>query len=204
MNRKLFQTATVALLLGVLGAGFAAAADESAASEKPAPARKVLVIAKIKEGATRTSLEKAVAAELKKRGVEATLGSDVMTADDYVSEEAVRKKVESLDVEGVIGFVPLGIDETVKTSSVSVGIGIGGYSAGGMGMFVGGSVPVGGSSKVVRKVRLRARYFARPFAMPAWEKSYNEKLQDDKAPLIDYLSRDSVGALKKKKLIPAK
>lgn len=204
MNRNLFQAAIVALLLASLGAGLAVAADEKAESVKPAPARKVLVIAKIKEGATRTSLEKAVAAELKERGVETTLGSDVMTEEDFVSEEAVRKKVESLDVDGVIGYVPLGIDETVKTSSVHVGIGIGGYSAGGMGMFVGGSVPVGGSSKVVRKVRLRARYFARPFAGPAWEKSYNEKLQDDKGPLIDYLARDSVGALKKKKLIPAK
>ncbi len=204
MNAKLFQSAIVALLLGVLGAGFAAAADDTAGSGKPAPARKVLVIAKIKEGATRASLEKAVAAELKKRGVEATLGSDVMTEEDFVSLEAVRKKVESLGVDGVIGYVPLGIDESVKTSSVSVGIGIGGYSAGGMGMFVGGSVPVGGSSKVIRHVRLRVRYFAAPFSEPAWEKAYNEKLKDDKAPLIDYLARDSVGALKKKKLIPAK
>lgn len=201
MNRKSLHAPIVVLLLSFLGAGFAAAADESG---KPAPARKVLVIAKIKEGATRSSLEKAVAAELKKRGVDTTLGSEVMTEEDFVSLEAVRKKVESLDVEGVIGYVPLGIDETVKTSSVSVGIGIGGYSAGGMGMFVGGSVPVGGSTKVVRKVRVRVRYFAKPYADAAWEKSYNETLKDDRAPLIDYLARDSVGALKKKKLIPAK
>ena len=203
MTRKFLQAAIVVLLPSLLGADFAAAADESA-SGKPAPARKVLVIAKIQQDATRNSLEKMVAAQLKERGVEATLGSDVMTQADFVSEEAVRKKVESLDVEGVIGYVPLGIDESVKTSSVSVGIGIGGYSAGGMGMFVGGSVPVGGSTKVIRKVRLRVRYFAKPYAAPAWEKAYNEKLKDDLTPLIDYLARDSVGALKKKKLIPAK
>ena len=204
MHRKVSRAAIGALLLSVLGMAFAASADESAGKTKPAPARKVLVIAKIKEGATRNSLEKAAAAELKKRGVEATLGSEVMTEADFASEEAVRKKVESLDVEGVIGYVPLGIDESVKTTSVSVGIGIGGYGGGGMGMFVGASAPIGGSTKVVRKVRLRARYFARPFAGPAWEKIYNEKLQTDTTPLVDYLAADSVQALKKKKFIPAK
>jgi hypothetical protein len=100
--------------------------------------------------------------------------------------------------------VPLGINETVKTSSVSVGFGIGGYGGGGMGMFVGGSVPIGGSTTVVRNVQVRARYFARPFEAPLWEKVYNEKLQADTTWLIGYLSHDTVTALKKKKFVPAK
>jgi hypothetical protein len=204
VNRKLIQGAVAPLVLAVVGTGFAAAADEGGGGGQLAPARNVLVIAKIKEDATRRSLEEAARAELKKRGVEAMLGSDVMTEADFASEEAVRQKVESLDVDGVIGYVPLGIDESVKTSSSHLSIGIGGYSGGGMGMFVGGSVPIGGSTTVIRKVRLRARYFARPFAGPAWEKFYNEKLQDDTTWLVEHLAQDSVTALKKKKLIPAK
>ena len=88
---------------------------------------------------------------------------------------------------------------------MSVGVGVGGYGhSGGLGLFVGGSVPLGGGSKVVRKVHLRARYFGRPFEGPAWEKVYTEDLPDDTTRLAQYLAYDSVKTLKKKKLIPAK
>lgn len=204
MSRRLSQ-ASIVLTLAMLAAGFASGIEDTK-SEQPAPARKVLVIAKIKEPMTRNALEKEAVAQLKKRGVEAIRGSEVMTDDDFVSLEAVRRKVESLDVDGVIGYVPLAIDETVKTSSASVSVGVGGYgpSTGGMGMFVGASAPIGGSTKVDRKVKLRARYFARPFDAPAWEKEYSSALKYDNTPFIDYFVKDSVGALKKKKLIPAK
>ena len=202
--RTLFRLATALLLLAPLSPIPSQAAAAEAEEAKPAPARKVLVVAKVQEEQKRRSLETTAGAELKERGVETILGSDVMTDADFASEDAIRKKVESLGVDGVIGYVPLGVEESVKTSSVSLGIGIGGYSAGGMGMMVGASVPIGGSSKVVRKVSVRVRYFARPFAGPAWEKVYKETLKDDTRPLIQYLAEDSVKHLKKKKLIPAK
>ena len=192
-----------AMLAIVLVSPFASA-GESAAEDGTAPARKILVVAKIKEEAKRRQLEQEGQVELKKRGVDTILGSDVMTEDDFASVEMIRAKVESLGVDGVLGFVPLAIDESVKTSSVSVGFGVGGYSGGGMGMFVGGSVPIGGSTTVVRTLRLRARYFARPFTDPAWEKLYSEKLTDDTTRLTQHLAYDSVKWLKKKKLIPAK
>ena len=192
------------LLLAPLSPGLPKAASEGAADAEPAPARKVLVVAKIQEDAKRRSLEEAARAELEKRGVETILGSDVLTEADFASEEAIRTKVESLGVDGVIGYVPLAIDESVKTSSAHLSLGIGGYGGGGMGMFVGGSVPIGGSTTIVRTVRLRARYFARPFAGPAWEKVYSQKLEADTTRLTQHLAYDSVKALKKKKLIPAK
>ena len=199
----------LALVLGVTAgmghAGSAAAAE--GAGEAAAPARKVLVVAKIKEETKRRHLEEEAKIELQKRGVETLLGSDVMEESDFASEDAIRKKVESLGVDGVLAYVPLAIDESVKTSSVSlgVGIGVGGYgSSGGLGVMVGGSVPLGSSSKVVRKVRVRARYFARPFAGPGWEKVYYESLTDDTTRLTQYLAYDAVKTLKKKKLIPAK
>jgi len=204
MPRTLIRLAVALLLTAVAVAPTAGAAAEGAAGEGPAPARKVLVVAKIQQDSKRKYLEGQARDELKKRGVEVILGSDVMTEADFVSEDTVRKKVESLGVDGAIGYVPLGIDETVKTSSAHVSIGIGGYGGGGMGMFVGASAPIGGSTTVVRNVRVRARYFARPFAGPAWEKVYNRKLEDDTTGLVQYLARDSVTALKKKKLIPAK
>jgi hypothetical protein len=196
------------LLAGVVAAAakIAAAKDEGE-STAPAPARQVLVVAKIRETARRRALEEAARIELKKRGVETLLGSDVMTEADFASEDTIRSKVESLGVDGVLGFVVLGIDETVKTSSasVSVGVGVGGYGhGGGMGMMVGASVPIGGQTTVVRTVHLRARFFSRPFAGPAWEKLYNSKLESDTTYLTQYLASDSVKALKKTKLIPAK
>lgn len=190
-----------------LAAPTGAVRAEDAAGAAVSPARKVLVVAKVKEEAKRRQLEEEGRIELQKRGVETLLGSDVMVDSDFASEETIRKKVESLGVDGVLAFVPLAVDETVKTSSVSIGVGIGvggGGSSGGLGVMVGGSVPLGSSSKIVRKVRVRARYFARPFAGPAWEKVYYESLTDDTTRLSQHLAYDSVKALKKKKLIPAK
>jgi hypothetical protein len=186
------------------GAPTAGVAAEGAAAESPALARKVLVVAKIQQDSKRKYLEGQARDELKKRGVEVILGSDVMTEADFASEDAVRQKVESLGVDGVLGYVVLGVQESVKTSSATLSVGVGGYGGGGFGMFVGGSVPLGGSQTIVRKVQLRARYFARPFAGPAWEKVYDKKLEDDTTYLSQYLAHDSVTALKKKKLIPAK
>jgi len=191
------------LALALAVSALAGSLVASAEGEKPAPARKVLVVAKIKEETKRRSLEEAAAAQLKKRGVESILGSDVLGEADFASEESMRQKVGSLGVDGVIGYVPLGVDESVKTSSAHFSIGIGG-GGGGMGMFVGASAPIGSSTTVVRKVRLRARYFARPFQAPAWEKVYYEKLEDDTTSLVKSVASDSISALKKKKFIPAK
>lgn len=203
MPHRLIRVAVALLLTASAGARTADAAAESAANEGPAPARKVLVVAKIKEESNRRYLEGQARDELKDRGVEAVLGSDVMTEADFASEDAVRKKVESLGVDGVLGYVVLGVEESVKTSSATLSVGVGGYGGGGFGMFVGGSVPLGSQQTIVRKVQLRARFFARPFAGPAWEKIYNKKLEDDTTYLTQYLAHDSVTALKKK-LIPAK
>ena len=180
------------------------AAESKAGAEAVAPARKVLVVAKVKEDDRRRQLEQQTRDEFKERGVEAVLGSDVLTEADFASEETLRTKVESLGVDGVLGFVILRVDETVKQSSVSIGVGFGGHTGGGLGVFVGGSVPIGGSTKVVHHVQVRARYFARPFAAPAWEKIFKEKVYEDTTDVTKYLASDSVKALKKKKLIPAK
>ena len=211
VQHRLFRIAFASLLLtGVAAAAVeigAAGAEGGSPAPAPAPAHKVLVVAKIKEESKRRALEEQTRIELKKRGVETLLGSDVMTEPDFASEDTIRSKVESLGVDGVLGFVVLGIDEKVKTSSatVSVGVGVGGYGGGGgMGMFIGGSVPIGGQTTVVRTVHLRARFFARPFAGPVWEKLYDSKLEADTTYLTQHLAYDSVKALKKNKLVPAK
>ena len=202
--RMLLGAAVGLVLVAPLSLRPADAASEEAAKEKPAPARKVLVVAKVQEQAKGRSLEEAARAELKERGVETILGSDVMTEADFASEQTVRSKVETLGVDGIIGYLPLKVDETVKTSSASLSVGIGGYGGGGFGMFVGGSVPIGSSTTVVRTVHVRARYWAKPFASPAWEKIFSEKLKEDTTALIQGLAEDTVKTLKKKKLIPAK
>jgi len=211
---RLFRMAVAAALLsglaipgpagiGLAGAAVAAGKKEEAA---PAPARKVLVIARVQEPSRRNGLEKETAIELKKRGVETLLSAEVMTEEDFASEETIRHKVETLGVDGVLGYVVLKVDETQKTSSVSVGVGVGvgGYGYGGMGMFVGASVPLGGSTTIVRTVHLRARFWAKPFTGPAWENVYTQKVKDDTIHLTEYAAYDSVKTLKKKKLIPAK
>ena len=194
----------IALALAALSPAVAWA-EEPATAAGPAPGSKVLVIAKVQEEGKRRQLEEEARSELRDKGVEATLGVDVLVDSDFASEDAIRAKVESLGVDGVLGFVVLGIDETVKNSSVHLSVGVGvPVNAGGFSMFIGGSVPLGGGQKVTRKVNVRARYFARPFQAPAWEKVYKEHLLDDTTPLVQYLARDSVKALKKKKLIAVK
>ena len=207
MRRTCFPIAMAMLLLAPLGTGAGEstpAAGGNAAGEAAAPARKVLVVARVKQEDRRRHLEEQTRTELQERGVEAMLGSDVMTEADFVSEETIRNKVESLDVDGVLGFVVLSVQESVEQSSVSLSVGVGGYGGGGLGVFVGGSVPLGGSTKVVHHVQVRARYFARPFADPAWEKIFKEKVYEDTTKITERLARDSVKSLKKKKLIPSK
>ena len=207
MRRTCFPIAMAMLLLASPGTGAGEstpAAGGNAAGEAAPPARKVLVVARVKQEDRRRHLEEQARTELKERGVEAVLGSDVMTEADFESEETIRKKVESLGVDGVLGFVVLRVDESVKQSSMSLSVGVGGYGGGGLGVFVGGTVPLGGTTKVVHNVQVRARYFARPFAGPAWEKIYKEKVYEDTTPITERLAYDSVKSLKKKKLIPAK
>ena len=192
------------LLAGLVAPAVASAADKKAESEGPAPARKVLVVARVREEAKRRALEEEARIELKKKGVETLLGSDVMTEDDFASEETIRAKVASLGVDGVLGFVPLKVDETQRTSSSSLSIGIGGYGGGGFGMMVGGTVPLGQKTTIIRTVHVRSRFWAKPFQAPAWEKVYSEKLEEDTTRLTQYLAYDSVKTLKKKKLVPAK
>ncbi|HKQ98682.1 MAG TPA: hypothetical protein VJV75_12470 [Candidatus Polarisedimenticolia bacterium] len=189
---------------GPKAADTAPPAEGKATAEAPAPARKVLVVARVQQEDRRRHLEEQTRTELKEKGVEATLGSDVLSDADFATEETIRKKVESLGVDGVIGFVVLGVQESVKQTSASLSIGFGGYGGGGMGMFVGGTVPLGGSTTIIHNVQVRARYFAKPFAGAAWEKIYKDKVVDDVTPLINRLASDSVKNLKKKKLIPAK
>lgn len=208
MRRTCYPIAMAMLLLLAppgTGAGESAPAPAgNAAGEAAPPARKVLVVARVQQEDRRRHLEEETRTELQKRGVEVTLGSDAMTEADFVSEETIRKKVESLGVDGVLGFVVLKVDEIVKQSSASLSVGVGGYGGGGFGMFVGGTVPLGGSTKVSYNVQVRARYFARPFAGPAWEKIYKKNVEDDTTYIIQHLAYDSVKSLKKQKLIPAK
>jgi hypothetical protein len=207
MPRTCFPIAMAMLLLAPVGTGAGESTPAPAGSpagEAAAPARKVLVVARVRQEDRRRHLEEETRTELQARGVEAMLGSDVMTEADFVSEETIRKKVESLGVDGVLGFVVLSVEESVKHSSASLSVGVGGYGGGGLGVFVGGTVPLGGGPKVVRKVQVRARYFARPFASPAWEKIYKENVYEDTTRITDLLAHDSVKSLKKKKLIPAK
>ncbi|HET8948536.1 MAG TPA: hypothetical protein VFQ07_16265 [Candidatus Polarisedimenticolia bacterium] len=199
---RLFRIAIASLLL--TGLAGAAGADEKTEEAGPAPARKVLVVARIREEAKRRALEEEARIELKKKGVETMLSADAMTEEDFASEDTIRRKVESLGVDGVLGFVVLKIDEAQKTSSATLSVGVGGYGGGGFGMFVGGSVPIGGKTTIVRTVHLRARFWAKPFSGPAWEKVYTEKLETDTTRLTQHIAYDSVKTLKKKKLIPAK
>ena len=193
------------LLIASVSAGTAELKAASAESESAAPARKVLVVARYKEEAKRRAQEEQARAELQEKGVEAMLGSDVLTDADFVSEDTIRTKVESLGVDGVLGFVVLAVEESVKTSSASLSVGVGGHGGGPFSVFVGTTVPLGSSQpKVSHKVSVRARYFARPFAAPAWEKTYKETVPQDTTTLTQYLAESSVKALKKKKLIPAK
>jgi hypothetical protein len=203
MPHRVFRIALATVLLTGLAA--AARADEKKKEEAaPAPARKVLVIARIREESKRRGLEQEASVELKKKGVETLLSADVMTEDDFASDESIRRKVESLGVDGVLGYVPLKIDETQKTSSATLSVGVGGYGGGGFGMFVGGTVPLGAKTTIVRTVHMRARFWSKPFTGPVWENVYTQKLEEDTIRLTEYVAYESVKTLKKKKLIPAK
>jgi hypothetical protein len=190
------------LLIASVSAGSALIAAEG---EPATPARKILVVARYKEEAKRRAQEEQARSELQEKGVEVMLGSDVLTDADFASEDTIRTKVESLGVDGVLGFAVLSVEQSVKTSSASLSVGVGGYGGGPFSVFVGTTVPLGGSEpKVSHKASVRARYFARPFAAPAWEKTYKETVPADTTTLTQYLAESSVKALKKKKLIPAK
>jgi hypothetical protein len=79
----------VALALVAMAPAGAWAAETEAS---PGPPTRVLVVAKIKEEGNRRKLEEEAKIELRDRGVEATLGSDVLVEEDFSSEDAIRRK----------------------------------------------------------------------------------------------------------------
>ena len=82
-SHPLFRIAIASLLL--TGLAGSARAGEKADETAPPPARKVLVIARIREEAKRRALEEEARIELKKRSVETVLSADVMTEEDFAS-----------------------------------------------------------------------------------------------------------------------
>jgi len=199
--------ASIGALAVVLACGGVALGQETDSADSGAsvlqsagPARRVLVVAKIEETDARRVLERVACEELQKKGVLAMAGSDVLLPADLATADALRARAETLEIDGLLGFVVTSIDEEVKNSpSVGVGVGLP-IDVGPFRIFAGTRVPLGGGVRAVRKVHVRASFYNSP-SEPAWQETFTETLRDDNARVAKSIAKDAVRAIVRADLV---
>jgi len=164
------------LLLAVVPAAAATKTvnNWAAATVTPLPGKKMLVLAKISDDVAKRSLEDAVVAGLKQKGIEAIPAYTSITEADLVSVEAIRKKAEELGVSAGIAYTVTDQGEqVVQKPHASVSIGIGGYGGGGFGGFLGTSVPLGGGATTVHYYEVKGELLLLETQGPQWIGTYS-------------------------------
>lgn len=208
------QVRRVVSLCSVIGmaalvASLASGGNVRAAETDPAPAalsgggpaRKVLVVAKIEEAEARNTLERVASEELRRKGVEALVGSEVLTAADLESADALRAKAETLGIDGLLGFFVLEIiDGETTTRPMDVYVDVP-YHVGPYWWFAGSRVTLEGTVVSMPKITIAANFYNRPTGDPAWEKSYADIWRPEhRERIVKAIAHDSVRLITRKNL----
>lgn len=168
----------------------------------PVAKQKVLVLAMVQEDVNKRVLEDTIVKALAGKKIEALPAYRSLAAADLASAETVRAKARELGVDAGIVIRVTGQSthlEAAPQGSVSVGIGGGG---GGMfGAFIGTSVPVGGGTKTVHTVTLKAEYYREEVHSALWLATYGVEIGGEVQPAANDLSKTIVKQLKKAKAI---
>jgi hypothetical protein len=192
------------------GAALAAAKTTSTWSAPdlhPATYAKVLVLAKFSDDAARRTLEDALVKGLKNRGVNAVAGYEVLKPADLESREAIIARARELGADaGIVFKVTDSKTEAKPPSNVhaSVGVGLGGYG-GGFGLFVGTSVPLGGSEpKSITTVAVSAEFCSEGHEAARWIATFSTTLVNGAEDAARDIAGQALKQVKKAGIFPKK
>ncbi|MEI8007569.1 MAG: hypothetical protein WCI48_15290, partial [Bacteroidota bacterium] len=134
------------------------------ADYKLEPYRKVMVLAKVTDPASRKQLEEYTVRLLNEKGIVAITAYGNVNKTDGVSREAFLVTADSLQVDALLIYSVNGTAKRAEsTSTVSVGVGVGGYNG-----YAGASVPIAGGAKVVTDVKLSVYFYNRASVDEQW------------------------------------
>lgn len=175
--KKIAIALTCAAWLAGTHAGTKATGNWSAPELQPGTYRKVLVLAKVSEDVAKHVLEDTMVKGLADKGIAAVPAYQVLTPADLASADTIRSKAHELGVDAGFVFTVTGEQTQVQsgpTFHASVGVPV---SAGPFSVFLGTSVPLGGGSSTVRKIGVKAEFYAAEAAKPLWMGTYATDLK---------------------------
>lgn len=135
------------------------------ADYKPEPYRKVMVLAKVTETTARRQLEDYTVNFLRKNGIDAIPAYSNVNQNHVASREAFLVIADSLQVDALLVYEVNGAEKhSVVTSTVSVGVGVGGMYGG----YAGASVPISAKTKTIAEVKLSVYFYNRASTDEQW------------------------------------
>jgi len=144
---------------------------------QPTTYKKVVVLAKFTDDSALRILEDTIVKGLKDRTIEAVQAYLVLTPADLASDEAIEAKALELGADAGLVFTVTGENTEVKSGShVSASVGVP-VHVGPFGVFLGTSVPLGGGPSTVKKVGVKAQFFAKDAKGPLWIGTYTTDLK---------------------------
>jgi|APCry1669189204_1035204.scaffolds.fasta_scaffold00367_3 hypothetical protein len=158
------QLITVFCLIVLLQPASKGQTTWKASDYKLEPYRKVMVLAKVTDPASRKQLEEYTVRLLNEKGIVAITAYGNVNKTDGVSREAFLVTADSLQVDALLIYSVNGTAKRAEsTSTVSVGVGVGGYNG-----YAGASVPIAGGAKVVTDVKLSVYFYNRASVDEQW------------------------------------
>lgn len=135
------------------------------ADYKAEPYRKVMVLAKVTDQSARHQLEDYTVKFLGDKGIVAIPAYSNVKLKEGLTREAFLVIADSLQVDALLVYSVNGAEKHAETTStVSVGVGVGGMYGG----YAGASVPISGGTKVVTAVKLSVDFYNRASVDEQW------------------------------------
>jgi hypothetical protein len=162
-----------------------------ASDYKPESYRKVMVLAKVSDAAARKQLEDYTVKLLSNKGIVAIPAYSNVKKTDGVSREAFLVTADSLQVDALLVYSVNGTEKYAKTTStVSVGVGVGGYNG-----YAGASVPISGNTKMVTGVKMSVYFYNRASVDEQWAQQLSGTVEDGTDKLAYSFAKTTVKAL---------
>lgn len=162
-----------------------------ASDYKPEPYRKVMVLAKVSDAAARRQLEDYTVKLLNDKGIVAITAYSNVKKTDGVSREAFLVTADSLQVDALLVYSVNGTEKHPETTStVSVGVGVGGYNG-----YAGASVPISGGTKMVTGVKMSVYFYNRASVDEQWALQLSGTVENSTDKLAYSFAKTTVKAM---------
>jgi hypothetical protein len=162
-----------------------------ASDYQPEPYRKVMVLARISDAVARKQLEDFTVKLLNDKGIVAIPAYANIKLSRATSREAFLAIADSLEVDALVTYSVNGAEQQVaRTSTVSVGVGVGMY-----GSYAGASVPISGGTKTVTAVKLSVYFYNRASVDEQWAQQLSGTFDKETDKLAYTFAKTTVKAM---------